>query len=124
MPAQMIYTPGTWTSPNNPWVEFWSIRSGLGWRSFQGCHTIWWPYPITRILSFPSKTNLGLPLWMPAGLCALIAAATWLANRRRIQRRRLGLCVQCGYDLRGSAETCPECGMARDHHSPPVIEGH
>ena len=34
--------------------------------------------------------------------------------RREIEQdRRLqsGLCLNCGYDLRGSRERCPECGM-------------
>jgi hypothetical protein len=37
----------------------------------------------------------------------------WLATcprRRRAMRRRRGLCARCGYDLRGSAGSCPECG--------------
>ncbi|MEX2212547.1 MAG: hypothetical protein WD768_00370 [Phycisphaeraceae bacterium] len=43
----------------------------------------------------------------------------WLFTRHREPRRRaaLGLCVACGYDLRGSESgACPECGSQAAPH--------
>lgn len=51
----------------------------------------------------------------PLTLIAVSALVVWvvLALRRAREKRRrwkLDLCPQCGYDLRGSSERCPECG--------------
>jgi hypothetical protein len=52
----------------------------------------------------------------PVGIFVLFAIVLslwlWLAPKQR-QRRRweaMGNCPICGYDLRASYETCPECG--------------
>ena len=39
-----------------------------------------------------------------------------LIQRRAIRRRTAGLCGTCGYDLRASSGTCPECGAMIDHN--------
>lgn len=40
----------------------------------------------------------------------VLRAATWLATLRSRRRLSRGLCVECGYDLRGTRGRCPECG--------------
>jgi hypothetical protein len=49
-----------------------------------------------------------VPLWLPVLLFGLLPALWW--KRRRKPRRGPTLCPTCGYDLRASAERCPECG--------------
>ncbi len=46
-------------------------------------------------------------------LTALLPAVwlIWIVGRRKRLRRQAGLCVKCGYDLRGNVRPgCPECG--------------
>ncbi|MCZ6655312.1 MAG: hypothetical protein O7D91_20080 [Planctomycetota bacterium] len=49
-----------------------------------------------------------VPYWLTIAACAVIFALSWQPLRRK--RRKLGLCLKCGYDLRGSKGRCPECG--------------
>lgn len=53
-------------------------------------------------------TSIAVPMWIPS---ILFAALAWkLSDRRSARRQRLGQCLSCGYDLRGSSSVCPECG--------------
>ena len=64
---------------------------------------------------------VALPLWF-----VLLLLAPWPAWHlrtawwgRKERRQRLGLCLRCGYDMRASAERCPECGELKPL-SPPL----
>ncbi len=65
-----------------------------------------------RLRSLPLQ-----PVWPGfATNTVFYAAILWLlafgpSTARRIIRRKRGLCIKCGYDLRGAEhEVCPECG--------------
>ena len=66
------------------------------------------PDPIGRALWHTAPLVLTFaPLVSLVGVLALVRA-----RRLRLALRRAGLCVQCGYDLRGNVSgVCPECGM-------------
>ncbi len=51
-----------------------------------------------------------VPLYLPVLFLGAWAAFLLHPVHRRRKRRKLGLCVKCGYDLRGSKDRCPECG--------------
>ena len=56
-----------------------------------------------------------MPIWLVALLFA-VPPLCWilrLPTRRRQYRIAHGLCPACGYDQRGNAGSCPECGAAR-----------
>ncbi len=53
-----------------------------------------------------------IPLWMPTVLFGILPTAALVRVTRRRKREKLGLCLECGYDLRGSRERCPECGRS------------
>ncbi len=90
--------------------EFWP--PGLGSRIGYYIPEIKWAYhpddPDIGLLA--NYSYLIVPYWLTIAICVVIFALSWRPLRRR--RRKLGLCLACGYDLRGSAGRCPECGKA------------
>lgn len=58
--------------------------------------------------------GLVVPLWLPTLMFGIACSCAYMPFLRRRRRRRLGLCLKCGYDLRGSKDRCPECGTALD----------
>lgn len=62
-----------------------------------------------------SHGQVMVPHWLFVALPALPPLLGGILEaRRRRRRRRQGRCVRCGYDLRGVAERCPECGSRTD----------
>ena len=57
-------------------------------------------------LDVPYRTAAAATGSLPLAWLAVFAAGR--VTRRR--RRAAGLCARCGYDLRASADRCPECG--------------
>ena len=66
----------------------------------------------SRCLYF-TISNWWLPSWMPFVICGVIFyRCDPLRYSRRRKREKLGLCIQCGYNLHGLTEPrCPECGQ-------------
>jgi hypothetical protein len=64
-------------------------------------------------LSHPRlQRNYVLPHWFLLLLTAVPPAVWWRRKRyeRRLARLAVGLCPECGYDLRATPDRCPECG--------------
>ena len=51
-----------------------------------------------------------LPLYLPVFIFAILPLLAVRLIHRRRKRMKLGLCLNCGYDLRGSKDRCSECG--------------
>ncbi len=54
--------------------------------------------------------GIAFPAWLPVVMFAIPPAMWVIFWRRRRRRRGIGLCPQCGYDIRATPQRCPECG--------------
>lgn len=61
--------------------------------------------------NYPTSYDLHIPCWMVVSCFMIVTSLVLLARHRLRRRRSLGLCLQCGYDLRASPDRCPECGV-------------
>jgi hypothetical protein len=92
-----------------------------------------WSVAIVLALVFLAWTWQAPDLWFLAAIvCGPLELLVFLeltemsgadAYRRRTERFRGGRCCGCGYDLRGSAERCPECARPRDRPDLPLPRG-
>jgi len=73
------------------------LHMGRGWR------------PQLKLDSW-SFRHVYIPLWIPTVAFSAYPIYLLTPLHRRRKRRRLGLCVKCGYNLKGSIDRCSECG--------------
>ena len=72
----------------------------------------WWPHFEKVDYGHSQATTLTSPLWSLVVVFVLTLLPCFYAVPfyRHRQRKRLGLCIQCGYNLYGLTEPrCPEC---------------
>jgi hypothetical protein len=66
---------------------------------------------------FDDAVSVTMPYWLLALLFAtpliLLIVGPQRSWLRAARRKKLGLCLHCGYDLRGTTGRCPECGTHR-----------
>jgi hypothetical protein len=63
-----------------------------------------------RVRTRESNLRVTIPIWLPLLVCLLPGVIRMRRALRRRLRANRGCCLHCGYDLRGTPHTCPECG--------------
>lgn len=115
MTGLRITTSGT-NPPKITGIQTVTYKSGWVCLGFGDLTTRWRPrFDRSGLLTMGQLT---VPLWIPVVVFGLLLGLCFLPMHRRGERRKLGLCLTCGYDLRGSGERCPECGTAFEMDRP------
>lgn len=92
-------------APTNPDQVFPSWSSGHGRFGFWILKDYW----------IVGSRAVVIPFWLPTILSLVFGIPAIGVARRsalRAYRKRHGLCLYCGYDIRESVERCPECGRS------------
>lgn len=103
-----------WRPDPIPWAQLnWSTGLARQRMAFQW----WFEWTSERDPTLaPGYLTVGVPIWSLALLAGGPTAWLWYRDRRRAP----GLCIECGYDLRGTDHgACPECGGEVRHPMSP-----
>ena len=86
-------------------APLWLARLGFDWRGKDNSRVD----PREGLYVY-REAFFSIPYWLIVLLCS--GFGWWIGRRARVvrQRRRRGLCVACGYDVRATPSRCPECG--------------
>jgi len=69
-------------------------------------------------LAIGETSSLAVPYWLLVAVTTSFVASL-IVYRRTAPTFEAGHCQRCGYDLRASADRCPECGLIASAHAPP-----
>ncbi|MCH8964385.1 MAG: hypothetical protein IIB58_05455 [Planctomycetes bacterium] len=88
-----------------------NTATGKFWRNWNPIRPFRWDNStITwRGATYRTKT-ISFPHWLFVLVFSIPLFVAGKRVYRRRKRKKLGLCVKCGYDLRASKDRCPECG--------------
>jgi hypothetical protein len=117
--AVIGWESATWTGPTAPFGFANASRRGLSFATQSHPAEIvsfgfWGDNFVDAQDTYTNHVHLVRVPWWSLFLATLLASlplVLWrVRDRQRRWRLRRGLCVSCGYDLRGTPERCPECG--------------
>jgi hypothetical protein len=86
---------------------------GHVWQTYSRNHLIFSSPPAGASGFTTNPRLIVIPYWSPALLFAILPTIWIWQFVKHGQRRKIGHCPKCNYDLRATPQRCPECGWAR-----------